>query len=159
MKSYLEKNAIEMDSTHNDGKSVIAEILIRILKNEIYNLDLYNYKLDNIVERYNNTYHSTIKMKPVGVKSSTCIDSNKKINNKNSKFKIVILLEYQDKKTTLQKVMFQIGIEAVIFLVKTLKSLCHRDMLLVILKANKLLESFKKENYKKQIKKSLELKM
>ena len=77
MKSYLEKNAIEMYSTHNDGKSVIAEILIRILKNEIYNLNLYNNKLDDIVERYNNTYHSTIKMKPVGVKSSTCIDSNK----------------------------------------------------------------------------------
>ena len=45
-------------------------------------------KLDDIVKRYNNTYHSTIKMKPVGAKSSTYIDSNKEINDKGLKFKI-----------------------------------------------------------------------
>ena len=31
------KNDIEMDSTHNEGKSVIAERFIRTLKNKIYN--------------------------------------------------------------------------------------------------------------------------
>ena len=36
MKSRLEKNAIEMYSTHNKAKSVIAETFIRTLKNEIY---------------------------------------------------------------------------------------------------------------------------
>ena len=44
-------------------------------------------KLDDIVN--NNTYHSTIEMKPVDVKSSTYIDSGKEINNKDPKFKIV----------------------------------------------------------------------
>ena len=36
MKSWLEKNGIEMYSTHNEGKSVIAERFIRTLKNKIY---------------------------------------------------------------------------------------------------------------------------
>ena len=37
IKSWLAQNAIEMYSTHNDGKSVVAERFIRTLKNEIYN--------------------------------------------------------------------------------------------------------------------------
>ena len=37
MKSWLEKNAVEMYSTHKEGKSVVSEILIRTLKNKIYN--------------------------------------------------------------------------------------------------------------------------
>ena len=45
-------------------------------------------KLDDIVNKYNNTYLCTIKMKPADVKSSTCIDSSKEINNKYPKFKI-----------------------------------------------------------------------
>ena len=44
-------------------------------------------KLDDIVNKYNNTY-STSKMKPVDVKPSTCIDSSKEINNEDHKFKI-----------------------------------------------------------------------
>ena len=44
---------------------------------------LYIDKLDDIVNKYNNTHHSTIKMKPVDVKSSTYTDSNKKNNEKN----------------------------------------------------------------------------
>ena len=41
-----------------------------------------------MVNKYNNTYHSTIKMKPVDVKSNTCIDSSKDINYKDPKFKV-----------------------------------------------------------------------
>ena len=50
--------------------------------------NFYIDKLDDIVNEYNNTYHSTIKMKPVDVKSNTNIDSSKEINEKDSKFKI-----------------------------------------------------------------------
>ena len=94
MKSWLEKNATEMYSTHNERKSVIVERFIRILENKIYKYmtsiskKVYINKLDDIVTKYNNTYHSTIKMKPVDVKSSTYIDSSKEINNKDPKFKI-----------------------------------------------------------------------
>ena len=41
-------------------------------------------KLDDTVNKYNNTY----KMKSIDIKSNTCIDSSKEINNKNPKFKI-----------------------------------------------------------------------
>ena len=94
MKSWLEKNATEMYSTHNERKSVIVERFIRTLENKIYKYmtsiskKVYINKLDDIVTKYNNTYHSTIKMKPVDVKSSTYIDSSKEINNKDPKFKI-----------------------------------------------------------------------
>ena len=77
MKSWLGKNDIEMYSTHNEGKSVVAEIFIRTLKDKIYKYPTsvskngYINKLDDIVKKYNNTYHRTIKIKPVNVKSST----------------------------------------------------------------------------------------
>ena len=83
MKSWLEKSDKEMYSTCNEEKSVIAERFIRTLKNKYLTLvskNVYIDKLDDIVSKYNNTYHSTIKVKPVDVKSSTHIDSSKEIN-------------------------------------------------------------------------------
>ena len=64
-------------------KIFVAEIFIRTLKNKIYKYmtwiskTVHIDKLDDIVSKYNNTYHSTIKMKPADVKSSTSIDSSK----------------------------------------------------------------------------------
>ena len=68
-------------------------------------------KLDDIVNKYSNTYHSAIKMKPVDVKSKTYIDSSKEINDKDIDLKLVILLEYQNIKIFLQKVRLQIGLK------------------------------------------------
>ena len=65
---------------HNEGKSVVAERFIRTLKNKIYKYmssiskNVYIYKLYDIVKEYNNTYHRTIKMKPIYVKDNTYID-------------------------------------------------------------------------------------
>ena len=50
--------------------------------------NVYTDKLDNVVNKYNSTYHSTIKMKPVDVKLITYIDSSNEINVKSPKFKI-----------------------------------------------------------------------
>ena len=94
MKSWLENYGIEMYSKQNAGKSIVAKRLIRTLKNKIYkymipiskNVDID--KLDDIVNKYNNTCHSTIKMKPVDVKLSTFINSSKEINGEDPKFKI-----------------------------------------------------------------------
>ena len=49
---------------------------------------VYIYKLDDIVNEYNNAYHRTVKMKPVDVKSNTYINFSKQINDEDSKFKI-----------------------------------------------------------------------
>ena len=46
-------------------------------------------KLDDIVNKYNNRYHSTIKIKPIDVKSRRYIYSSKEINDKDAKLKIV----------------------------------------------------------------------
>ena len=50
--------------------------------------NVYIDKLDDIVDEYNNTYHTTIKMKPIYVKDNTYINTDKEINNKDPKFKV-----------------------------------------------------------------------
>ena len=81
MKSGLQKNAIEMYSRHNEGKSVITDRFISNFKNKnckymtSISKNVYIDKLDDIVNKYKNTYHSTIKMKLFNVKTSTYIDS------------------------------------------------------------------------------------
>ena len=86
MKSWLEKNNIKMYSTHSEKNSVVAERFISTLKTKIYKY-IYKYitntnkfsvsknvyidKLDDIVNKHNNTYDKIIKMKSVDVKSST----------------------------------------------------------------------------------------
>ena len=79
MKSWLEKNVIQMYSTHNEGKFDIAERFIKTLKNKMISKNMYIDKLDDIINKYNNPYQRTIKMKPVDVKPSTYIDSSKEI--------------------------------------------------------------------------------
>ena len=49
---------------------------------------VYIDKLDDIVDKHNNTYHRTIKMKPFDVKDDTYIDFKKEVNNKDPKFKV-----------------------------------------------------------------------
>ena len=50
--------------------------------------NVYIDQLDDTVNKYNNTYHSTVKMKPIDVKSNTYIESSKEINEKDPKLKI-----------------------------------------------------------------------
>ena len=91
MKSWLQDNDIEMYLKHNEGKSVAAERLIRTLKNTMYKFmtsvskNVYLDKLDDIVNKYRNTCHSTIKMKPINVKSSTFSIEN---NDEDPKFEV-----------------------------------------------------------------------
>ena len=80
MKSWLQDNDIVLYSTHNEGKSVVVERFIKTLKNKSYKYmtsvskNVYIDKLDDIVNEYNNTYHRTIKMKPIDIKNSTYIN-------------------------------------------------------------------------------------
>ena len=83
-----------MYSTHNEGKSVAAERLIRTIKNKIYkhmtsvSKTVYIDKLEDIINEYNNTKHRTTKMKPIDVKDNIYIDFGKEVNDNNPKFKV-----------------------------------------------------------------------
>ena len=48
--------------------------------------NVYVDKSDDIVNEYNNTYHRTIKMKPIDVKDNTYINIGKEVNDKDPKF-------------------------------------------------------------------------
>ena len=93
-KKWLSDNNIIMYSTYNEGKSVVAERFIRTLKSKLYKhmaaigKNVYYDVLDDVVNKYNNIKHSTIKMKPTDVK-----DNNKRVyidehNEKHSRFKV-----------------------------------------------------------------------
>ena len=61
--------------------------------------NVYIDKLDDIVDDYNNTYHTTIKIKPINVKDNTYINADKEINNKDPKFIVgdhVRISKYKD---------------------------------------------------------------
>ena len=87
-KIFLKINNIERYSTYNEGKSVVAERFIRTLKNKLFmhmtavsknvNYDM----LDDIVNKYNNIVHRSIKMKPIDVTSDSYAEYNEDSNEK-----------------------------------------------------------------------------
>ena len=81
MKSWLQGNGIEIYSTHNKGN-------LGLLINDFNIKKVNNDKLDNIVDKYNNTYHRTIKMKSINVKASKYIGFEVKSNDEDPKFKV-----------------------------------------------------------------------
>ena len=94
-KKWLSGNDIIIYSTYNEGKSVVAERFIRTLKSKLYKhmtaigKNIYYDVLDDVVNKYNNTKHSTIKMKPIDVRDN----NNKRVyidehNKKRSRFKV-----------------------------------------------------------------------
>ena len=85
--------------------------------------NLYIDKLDDIVNKSNNTYHGTIKMKPVDVKSSTYIDSSKEIDDKDPKFKIGDIVRVSKCKNIFAKVYVPSWSEEV-FVITKVKSSC-----------------------------------
>ena len=83
-----------MYSTYNEGKSAVAERFIRTLKNKIFkdmsavSKNISFYVLTDIVNKYNNTVHRTIKMKPSDVTFDSYAEYNEDSNEKDSKFKV-----------------------------------------------------------------------
>ena len=80
--------------TYNEGKSVVAERFIRTLKNKFFkhmttvSKNVHFDVLDDIVNKYNNTVHRAIKLKPVDVTSGSYAEYNKDSNEKYPKFKV-----------------------------------------------------------------------
>ena len=110
-------------------------------------------KLGHIVNKCNNTYHSTIKKKPVDIKSNTLtVKSKSKSNILNLvieilNLKLVILLKYQNMNIFLQTFLLQIGTKKFSWR-KNLKILCRGHILLIIL-IEKLIATFHEKNWKK----------
>ena len=83
-----------MYSTYNEAKSLVAEIFIRTLKSKVFkhmtavSKNVYFDVLDDIVNKYNNTVHRTIKMKPIDVTSDSYAEYNEDFNKKDPKFKV-----------------------------------------------------------------------
>ena len=90
---WLSDNDINMYSTYNEGKSVVAERFIRTLKNKLYKhmtatgKNVYYDVLDDVVNKYNNTKDSTIKMKPIDVKNNKRVYIGEH-HEKDSRFKV-----------------------------------------------------------------------
>ena len=94
-KIFLKINNIEMYSTPNEGKSVVTERFARTLKNKFFkhmtaiSKNTYFDVLNDTVDKYNNTVHRTIKMKPIEVMGEYYAEYNEDPSNKkNPKFKV-----------------------------------------------------------------------
>ena len=138
-----------MYSTHNEEKSVVAKRFIRTLKNNIYkhmtsiSKNVSTDKLNDIVNEYKNTYHRTIKMKPIDVKDNTYIDSIKQVNDNDPKFKVGNHVRISKYKNTFAKDYTPNWSEEVLT-ISEIKIQFHGHMLLMILVVKKLLEHFVK---------------
>ena len=123
LKKWLSDNDIIMYSTFNEGKSVVAERFITTLKNKLYKHmtatgeNVYYDVLYNIVNKYNNTKHNTIKMKPKDVKK----DNNRvyidEYNKKVLDIMQAIELKYLNLKIYLLKDILLIGVEKYLLLI------------------------------------------
>ena len=108
-KMFLKINNIEMYSTYNEQKSVVAERFIRTLKKKIFkhmlsiSKNIYFDVLDDIVNKYNDTVHRTIKMKPIDVTSDSYAEYNEDSNETKSKFKVGDRVKISKYKNTFAK--------------------------------------------------------
>ena len=129
---------------NNGGKSVIAERFIRTLKNKFYKYVFsiskngHIDKLDDIVNKYNNTYHNTIEIMPVDVKSSTYIEI--KIGN------IVRILTYKN----IFAKTYALNWSEEVFLIKNVKNTVPWTYVISDLKCEKIVGMF----YEKELQKA-----
>ena len=83
-----------MYSKYNEGKSAVAERFIRTLTSKIFkhmtaiSKNVYFDVLDNIVNKFNNTNHRTIKIKHIEVSSNSYAEYNENSDKKDPKFKV-----------------------------------------------------------------------
>ena len=140
--------------TYNEGKSVVAERFIRFLKNNIskhitaVSKNVYFDVLDDIVNKYNNTVHRSIKMKPIDVTSDSYAEYKEGSNVNEPKFKDGDHVRISKYKNILLKDKHKIGQKKLLLLAK----------LQIQLRGLKWWKNFwkKKKNFKKLVKKNFE---
>ena len=144
-----------MYSLHNERKAVPAEIFIRTLKNGIdkymtsISKNVYVDKLDDILNKYDNTYHSAIKMKPADVKSSTHTNSRKEVNNKDHKFKIGDNVRISKYKNIFTKFYVTNWFEEV-FVIKKVKNIVPWTYVISDLTVEEIVGTFKEKELQKK---------
>ena len=145
---------------HNEGKSVVAERFIRASKTKIYkymtsvSTNIYIDKLDDTVGEYNNTYHRTIKMKPVDVKDNTYIDFKKEVNDKDPKFKVGDHVRVSKYKNIFAK-RYAPNWSEEVFVIKKVKNTVPWAYVINNLNGKEIIGTFMKKNYKRLINKNL----
>ena len=150
LKRWLQDNDIVMYSTHNEGKPVVSGRFTRTLKNKIYkhmntiSKTVYIDKLDDIVNGYSNTYHTTIKMKLIDVKDNTYINIDKEVNDKDPKFKVGDHVRISKYKNIFAKGYTPNWSEKV-FVIKIIKNSVPWAYVINDLMVKKLLEHFMKK--------------
>ena len=124
-----------MYSTFNEGKSVVAERFIKALKDNIFkhmttiSKNVYVDVLDDIVNKYNNTFHRTTKMKPIDVTDDSFAEYNEKSNKKDPKFKIGDHVRFLSTKISLLKDMLLIVQKKFLLLIKLIIPFCEHMLL------------------------------
>ena len=113
-----------MYSTYNERKSVVAERFIRNLKNKIFkhmravSKNVYFDVLYDVVNKYNNTVHRSIKIKPIDVTSDSYAEYNEDSDEKDPKFKVVDHVTISKYKNIFAKGYTHNGSEEVLLLAK-----------------------------------------
>ena len=158
---WLQDNNIVIHSAHNEGKSVIAERFMKTLKNKTdkymtsISKNVYIDKLDDIVKKCNNTYHTSIKMKPVDVKDSIYIDFKKESNDKNPKFKVGDHVRISKYKNIFAKGYMPNWSEE-IFIIKKIKNTVPWTFVITDLNVEEIIGKFMKMKCKAQVKNNSE---
>ena len=154
-KKWLKSNDISMYSTYNERKYVVAERFIRNLKNKIYkhmtaiSKNVYFDVLDDIVDDYKNTYHKTIEIKSVDVKSDSFVEHNEESSEKDPKFKVGDHVRISKSKNVFAKGYTPNWSED-IFVVKNIKNTVPWTYVIDDLKGEEIVESF----YEKELHKT-----
>ena len=150
----MRDNDIVIYSAHNEGKSVVAKGFIRVLKSKIYKYmisiskNVYIDKLDDIVDEYNNTYHTKIKMKPIDVKDNTYINADKEIYNKDPKCKVGDHVRISKYKNIFAKgYMPNWSVE--VFVIKKVKNIAPRTYVINDLNGEEITGTFYEEELQK----------
>ena len=149
--------------TYNEGKSVVAERFIKTLKNKIFkhmtaiSKNVYFDVLDDIVNKYNNTVHRTIKMKPIDVTDDSYAEYNEDFNKKDPKFKVGDHVRISKYKNIFAKGYTQNWSEEV-FVVSKIKDTVPWTYVISDLNGESIAGSLYEKNFKKLVNKILEQK-
>ena len=145
-----------MYSTYNEGKSVVAERFIKTSKNKIFkhmtaiSKNVYVDVLNDIVNKYNNTVHNTINMKPIDVTDDYYAKYNEELK-KNPKFNVgdhVRISKYKD----IFAKGYTLNWTKEVFIVNKIKNTVPWTYNISDLNNEKILGSFYEKEFKNSIK-------